>query len=90
MGQALSDEELAGIARASSTGAGARRSPRSCSYGQAAGEFGPTDPDELALLLASLLDGLSVQIALNDIRRHAGAGAGAVPAPGRTASSTAT
>ena len=34
--------------------------------GQEAGEFGPTDPDELALLLASLLDGLAVQIALGD------------------------
>lgn len=34
--------------------------------GQEAGEFGPTDPDRLALLLASLLDGLSVQIALGD------------------------
>jgi AcrR family transcriptional regulator len=35
--------------------------------GSAAGEFGPADPDEVAVLLASLLDGLSVQIALNDI-----------------------
>jgi AcrR family transcriptional regulator len=34
--------------------------------GQEEGEFGPTDPDELALLLASLLDGFSVQIALGD------------------------
>ena len=35
-------------------------------YGQERGEFGPADPDELALLLAALLDGLAVQIALRD------------------------
>jgi AcrR family transcriptional regulator len=35
--------------------------------GRARGEFGPADPDEVAVLLASLLDGLAVQIALNDI-----------------------
>ena len=35
-------------------------------YGQERGEFGPADPDEFAVLLASLLDGLSVQIALGD------------------------
>jgi AcrR family transcriptional regulator len=34
--------------------------------GQEGGEFGPTDPDQLALLLASLLDGFAVQIALGD------------------------
>jgi AcrR family transcriptional regulator len=34
--------------------------------GQEEGEFGPTDPDQLALLLASLLDGFAVQIALGD------------------------
>ncbi len=32
--------------------------------GQASGEFGAVDPDEFAVLLGSLLDGLSVQIAL--------------------------
>jgi AcrR family transcriptional regulator len=36
------------------------------SHGQETGEFGPTDPEDLALLLGSLLDGLSVQIALDD------------------------
>jgi AcrR family transcriptional regulator len=36
-------------------------------YGQERGEFGPADPDELALLLAALLDGLAVQIALRDV-----------------------
>jgi AcrR family transcriptional regulator len=34
--------------------------------GRERGEFGPADADEVAVLLASLLDGLSVQIALND------------------------
>lgn len=36
-------------------------------YGQERGEFGPADPDELAVLLAALLDGLAVQIALKDM-----------------------
>jgi AcrR family transcriptional regulator len=36
-------------------------------YGQQRGEFGPADPDEVAVLLAALLDGLAVQIALSDI-----------------------
>jgi AcrR family transcriptional regulator len=36
-------------------------------YGQERAEFGAADPDEFAVLLASLLDGLSVQIALRDI-----------------------
>jgi AcrR family transcriptional regulator len=36
-------------------------------YGQERGEFGPADPDEFAVLLASLLDGLAVQIALRDM-----------------------
>jgi AcrR family transcriptional regulator len=35
-------------------------------YGQERDEFGPADPDEFAVLLAALLDGLSVQIALRD------------------------
>ncbi len=35
-------------------------------YGQERGEFGPADADEFALLLGSLLDGLSVQLALDD------------------------
>ena len=63
--KALRDEELAGIreqldSRWRETIAAIVRD------GQAAGEFGPTDPDELALLLGSLLDGFSVQIALGD------------------------
>jgi AcrR family transcriptional regulator len=36
-------------------------------YGQERGEFGPADADEFAVLLASLLDGLAVQIALRDM-----------------------
>ena len=35
-------------------------------YGQERGEFGPAEPDGFAVLLASLLDGLAVQIALHD------------------------
>jgi AcrR family transcriptional regulator len=63
--KALRDEELAGIrlqldTRWRETIAAIVRA------GQEGGEFGPTDPDELALLLGSLLDGLSVQIALGD------------------------
>ena len=34
--------------------------------GQGSGEFGPVDADEFAVLMSSLLDGLSVQIALCD------------------------
>ncbi len=36
-------------------------------YGQERGEFGPVEPEGFAALLASLLDGLSVQIALKDV-----------------------
>jgi len=63
--RALRDEELAGIReqldlRWRSTIAAIVRE------GHEAGEFRKTNPDELALLLGSLLDGLSVQIALGD------------------------
>jgi hypothetical protein len=34
--------------------------------GQRTGEFGPADPDDVALLLASLIDGLAVQVTLRD------------------------
>ena len=34
--------------------------------GQAAGEFGPIDPDDFALRLAALLDGLAIQVVLRD------------------------
>ena len=35
-------------------------------YGQERGEFGPAEPEAFAVMLASLLDGLAVQIALKD------------------------
>jgi hypothetical protein len=34
--------------------------------GQEAGEFGPVDPVEFAVLFSALLDGLAIQIALSD------------------------
>jgi AcrR family transcriptional regulator len=34
--------------------------------GQEAGEFGPVNPDDFAVLLSALLDGLAIQIALAD------------------------
>lgn len=34
--------------------------------GQQAGEFGPADPEEFALHLAALMDGLAIQVALRD------------------------
>jgi len=34
--------------------------------GQEAGEFGPVDPDDFAVALSALLDGLAIQIALKD------------------------
>jgi AcrR family transcriptional regulator len=45
--------------------------------GQASGEFGDADADDVALLLGALLDGFAIQLALNDpavttekVRRH--------------------
>ncbi|MEA2331830.1 MAG: hypothetical protein QOH58_1968 [Thermoleophilaceae bacterium] len=63
--KALQDDEVAAIrqqldTRWRETIAGIVRE------GQETGEFGPADPDELALLLSSLLDGLAVQIVLGD------------------------
>jgi hypothetical protein len=63
--RALRDEELAGI-REQLDGRWRGTIAAIVREGQEAGEFGPTDPDQLALLLASLLDGFSVQIALGD------------------------
>ncbi|TMK69570.1 MAG: hypothetical protein E6G49_12460 [Actinobacteria bacterium] len=34
--------------------------------GQRSGEFGEADPDDVALVLASLIDGLAVQVTLGD------------------------
>ncbi|MEA2377169.1 MAG: hypothetical protein QOK00_3031 [Thermoleophilaceae bacterium] len=63
--KAMRDEELAGI-REQLDARWRQTIAAIVSEGQAAGEFGPTDPDELAFLLGALLDGLSVQIALGD------------------------
>jgi AcrR family transcriptional regulator len=63
--RALRDPELAGI-REQLDLRWRRTIAEIVSQGQEEGEFGPTDPDELALLLGSLLDGLAVQIALGD------------------------
>jgi AcrR family transcriptional regulator len=63
--RALRDEELAGI-REQLDLRWRRTIAAIVSEGQEAGEFGRSDPDEVALLLASLLDGLAVQIALGD------------------------
>jgi AcrR family transcriptional regulator len=63
--KAMRDEELAGI-REQLDLRWRRTIATIVREGQDAGEFGRTDPDELALLLGSLLDGLSVQIALGD------------------------
>ena len=64
--RALRDPELAAT-RAELDGRWRRTIAAVVRYGQERGEFGPADPDELAVLLASLLDGLAVQIALRDL-----------------------
>jgi AcrR family transcriptional regulator len=63
--KALRDPELAAT-RAELDGRWRRTIAEVVRYGQERGEFGPTDPDGFAVLLGSLLDGLSVQIALRD------------------------
>jgi AcrR family transcriptional regulator len=64
--RALSDRELAAT-RAELDVRWRRAIAKVVRYGQQRGEFGPVDPDEVAVLLAALLDGLAVQIALSDI-----------------------
>jgi AcrR family transcriptional regulator len=64
--RALRDPELAAT-RAELDGRWRRTIADVVRYGQERGEFGPADPEELALLLASLLDGLAVQVALRDM-----------------------
>jgi hypothetical protein len=64
--RALRDPELAAT-RAELDGRWRRSIADVVRYGQEMGEFGPADPDEFAVLLASLLDGLAVQIALRDM-----------------------
>jgi AcrR family transcriptional regulator len=64
--RALSDPDLAAM-RAELDVRWRRAIAAVVRYGQERGEFGPADPDEVAVLLAALLDGLAVQIALSDI-----------------------
>jgi AcrR family transcriptional regulator len=63
--RALRDGELA-LTRADLDGRWRRTIAAVVRYGQERGEFGPADPEEFAVLLAALLDGLAVQIALRD------------------------
>ena len=64
--RALKDPELAAT-RAELDGRWRRTIAEVVRYGQERGEFGAADPEEFAVLLACLLDGLSVQIALRDV-----------------------
>jgi AcrR family transcriptional regulator len=63
--RALRDDELAAT-RADLDARWRRTIAEVVRYGQARGEFGRADPNEFAVMLAALLDGLAVQIALND------------------------
>jgi AcrR family transcriptional regulator len=63
--RALRDAELAGT-RAELDRRWRRTIAEVVRYGQERGEFGPADPEQFAILLAALLDGLAVQIALHD------------------------
>jgi AcrR family transcriptional regulator len=64
--RALRDPELAAT-RAELDGRWRKAIADVVRYGQERGEFGPADPEEVAILLGSLLDGLSLQIALRDV-----------------------
>ena len=64
--RALRDPELAAT-RAELDGRWRRTIAAVVRYGQERGEFGSADPEGFAVLLASLLDGLAVQIALRDM-----------------------
>ena len=64
--RALRDPELAAT-RAELDGRWRRSIAAVVRYGQGRREFGPADPEEFAVLLAALLDGLAVQIALKDM-----------------------
>jgi AcrR family transcriptional regulator len=64
--RALRDPDLAAT-RAELDGRWRRSIADAVRYGQERGEFGATDPEEFAVVLASLLDGLAVQIALRDM-----------------------
>ena len=63
--RALRDQDLAGT-RAELDQRWRRTIADIVRYGQERGEFGPADSEEFAMLLASLMDGLAVQIALHD------------------------
>jgi AcrR family transcriptional regulator len=63
--RALRDAELAGT-RAELDRRWRKTIAEVVRYGQERGEFGPADPEQFAILLAALLDGLAVQIALHD------------------------
>jgi AcrR family transcriptional regulator len=63
--RALRDPDLAAT-RADLDGRWRRTIADVVHYGQERGEFGAADPEEFAMLLSSLLDGLAVQIALKD------------------------
>ena len=63
--KSLRDGELAGT-RAELDRRWRRTIAEIVRYGQDRGEFGPADSEQFAILLASLLDGLAVQIALHD------------------------
>lgn len=63
--KALNDPALAGT-RAALDGRWRRTIAGVVRYGQERDEFGPADPDAFAVVMASLLDGLAVQIALGD------------------------
>ncbi len=63
--RALRDPELAAT-RAELDGRWRRTISEVVRYGQERGEFGAADPEAFAVLLACLLDGLAVQIALGD------------------------
>jgi AcrR family transcriptional regulator len=64
--RALRDPELA-VTRAELDGRWRRTIAEVVRYGQEREEFGPADPEGFAVLLAALLDGLAVQIALKDM-----------------------
>jgi AcrR family transcriptional regulator len=63
--RALRDDELAGV-RQQLDERWRRTIAAIVAEGREAGEFGRVDPDEVGLLLGSLLDGFAVQIALGD------------------------
>ncbi len=76
--KALRDPELAAT-RADLDGRWREAIAAVVRYGQERGEFGPAEPEGFAVMLASLLDGLAVQIALKDDEVTSAARRGAQP-----------